>query len=171
MDKQRFLITGGSQGIGAALAGLACTQGHDVVFTGRNQDLIDRVAADTGARGIRADVSDGDDNQRVVDTCVDAMGGIDVLVNNAAFGYVGELGEIDMAKMKELFDTNVFGLVDIGNRVAPLLKAHKAARSSTSRRPPGSRGRRGRRSTAAASGRCAASPNAGRPSSDRTAFG
>ncbi len=126
MDKQRFLITGGSQGIGAALAGLACTQGHDVVFTGRNQDLIDRVAADTGARGIRADVSDGDDNQRVVDTCVDAMGGIDVLVNNAAFGYVGELGEIDMAKMKELFDTNVFGLVDIGNRVAPLLKAQQS---------------------------------------------
>lgn len=126
MDKQRFLITGGSQGIGAALTSLARERGHVVVFTGRNPALIDRVASETGAHGIQADVSAGDDNQRVVDACVERMGGIDVLVNNAAFGDLGELGEIDIAKMKELFDTNVFGLVDMGNRVAPLLKAQQS---------------------------------------------
>ena len=57
MDKQRFLITGGSQGIGAALVELARGDGHDVVFTGRNQELIDKVQSNTGAHGIRADVS------------------------------------------------------------------------------------------------------------------
>jgi len=122
MDKQRFLITGGSQGIGSALVRLAKTQGHDIVFTGRNQNLIDNVATKTGAIGIRADVSVGEDNQRAVDACVERFGGIDVLVNNAAFGYLAELGEIDMAQMKSLFDTNVFGLVDLANRVAPLMK-------------------------------------------------
>lgn len=126
MTKQRFLITGGSQGIGAALVGLAHDQGHDVVFTGRNQDLIDQVSGDTGTIGIRSDVSVAADNQCAVDTCVEAMGGIDVLVNNAAFGYLAELGDIDMMKMREVFDTNVFGLVDMGNRVTPLLKRQQS---------------------------------------------
>ena len=126
MDKHRFLITGGSQGIGAALAKLACEQGHDVVFTGRNQQVIDKVATDTGAHGIRADVAVAGDNQRSDDVAVEKMGGIDVLVNNAGFGYLAELGEIDMNKMRGLFDTNVFGLVDMGNRVAPLLKRQQS---------------------------------------------
>ncbi len=126
MKKQRFLITGGSQGIGEALVELACGEGHDVVFTGRNQELIDKVQSNTAAHGVRADVSDGDDNQRTVDTCLEVMGGIDVLINNAGFGYLGELGQIEMSKMKTLFDTNVFGLVDLGNRVAPLLKIQQS---------------------------------------------
>ena len=126
MEKQRFLITGGSQGIGAALVESARGAGHDVVFTGRNQELIDKVQSTTGAHGIRADVSNGDDNQRTVDACLEVMDGIDVLVNNAAFGYLGELGQIEISKMKALFDTNVFGLVDIGNRVVPLLKAQQS---------------------------------------------
>ena len=126
MEKQRFLITGGSQGIGAALVELTRGDGHDVVFTGRNQELINKVQSNTAAHGIQADVSNGDDNQRTVDTCLEVMGGIDVLVNNAAFGYLGELGQIEISKMKTLFDTNVFGLVDMGNRVVPLLKAQQS---------------------------------------------
>ena len=114
------------QGIGAALVELARGDGHDVVFTGRNQEWIDKVQSTTGAHGIRADVSNGDDNQRTVDACLEVMDGIDVLVNNAAFGYLGELGQIEISKMKALFDTNVFGLVDIGNRVVPLLKAQQS---------------------------------------------
>ena len=125
VDKQRFLITGGSQGIGAALVGLAREQGHDVVFTGRNQALIDKVAAETGAVGLRADVSVAADNQRTVDACVERMDGIDVLANNAAFGYLAEIGEVDMDRMRAVFDTNVFGLVDLTNRVVPLLKAQQ----------------------------------------------
>ena len=125
MDKQRFLITGASQGIGAALVSLARKQGHDVVFTGRDQRRIDKVAIESGAHGIRADVTRVEDNRRTVQTCVDRMGGIDVLVNNAGVGYLAELGEIDMDKMRALFDINVFGLVDLTNRVAPLLKAQE----------------------------------------------
>ncbi len=125
MDKQRFLITGASQGIGAALVSLARKQGHEVVFTGRDQGRIDSVAAESGAHGIRADVARADDNRRTVETCVDRMGGIDVLVNNAGIGYLAEVGEIDMDAMRSLFDINVFGLVDLTNRVAPLLKAQQ----------------------------------------------
>ena len=54
------------------------------------------------------------------------MGGIDVLVNNAGVGYLAEIGDIDMGRMRALFDINVFGLVDLTNRVAPLLKAQQS---------------------------------------------
>ena len=126
MDTRRFLITGGSQGIGAALVSLARAQGHEVVFTGRDQGRIDEVAAESGAHGLRADVTRADDNRRTVDAAVDRMGGIDVLVNNAGVGYLVEVGDVDMDRMRALFDINVFGLVDLTNRVVPLLKAQQA---------------------------------------------
>lgn len=123
MQTKRFLITGGSQGIGAAIVTLARRAGHDVVFTGRNEERIAQVAADTGAQGIRADVAVGADNARVVEACRERMGGLDVLVNNAAFGYLAEIGDLDVDAMRALFDTNVFGMVDVTNRVVPLMKA------------------------------------------------
>ena len=57
MEPHRFLVTGGSQGIGAAVVQQARRAGHMVLFTGRNQQLIDGVAGTTGAIGIRADVT------------------------------------------------------------------------------------------------------------------
>jgi 3-oxoacyl-[acyl-carrier protein] reductase len=125
MASRRFLITGGSQGIGAALVAAARQAGNAVVFTGRNQELIDKVAAQTDAHGLQADVSVGSDNVRTVEVCQERMGGLDVLVNNAAFGYPAPIGELDVEAMKTLFDTNVFGLVDLTNRVVPLLKAQE----------------------------------------------
>jgi len=122
----RFLVTGGSQGIGAAVVEAARQAGHDVVFTGRNDTFLKQVAAKTGAHAVRADVSIGDDNARTVDVCQERMGGLDVLVNNAAYGYWGEIGALDVEAMREMFDTNVFGLVDITNRIVPLMKAQKA---------------------------------------------
>lgn len=123
MQPSRFLVTGGSQGIGAAVVELARKAGHQVVFTGRNQELLDAVARKTGALALRADVSSSADNARTVEFCAEKMGGIDVLVNNAGYGYRAEIGELDVAAMKAVFDTNVFGLVDLTNRIVPAMKA------------------------------------------------
>jgi 3-oxoacyl-[acyl-carrier protein] reductase len=123
MQTSRFLVTGGSQGIGAAIVELARAAGHQVVFTGRNQALIESVAKNTGAVGLRADVAVGDDNARAVDLCRERMGGVDVLVNNAGYAYRAEIGAIDMSAMREMFDTNVFGMVDLTNRIVPLMKS------------------------------------------------
>ena len=122
MDQKRFLITGGSQGIGAALVALARKAGHAVVFTGRHDDTVGRVAGETGAFGLKADNSIGGDNERTVETCLQQMGGIDALVNNAASWYDAAIGELDLDAMRRLFDTNVFGMVDLTNRVVPLMK-------------------------------------------------
>ena len=123
MAASRFLVTGGSQGIGAAIVGLARKAGHQVLFTGRNDQLIDAVSRQTGAHGLRSDVSVPADNARTVDACMERMGGVDVLVNNAAFDYRAEIGALDVDKMKALFDTNVFGLVDLTNRIVPQMKS------------------------------------------------
>jgi 3-oxoacyl-[acyl-carrier protein] reductase len=123
MQPLRFLVTGGSQGIGAAIVEQARHAGHQVVFTGRNNELIDAMALKTGAAGLQADVSVPDENARTVDVCHQRMGGIDVLVNNAGYVYRGEIGALDVTRMKEMFDTNVFGLVDLTNRVVPAMKA------------------------------------------------
>jgi 3-oxoacyl-[acyl-carrier protein] reductase len=123
MQTRRFLVTGGSQGIGAALVQQARKAGHQVVFTGRNDAHIQATAKGTGAHGIRADIASDADNQRVVDESVAKMGGIDVLINNAGVGYNAEIGAMDVNAMRNLFATNVFGMVDLTNRVVPLMKA------------------------------------------------
>jgi 3-oxoacyl-[acyl-carrier protein] reductase len=123
MQTARFLVTGGSQGIGAAIVELACKAGHQVVFTGRDPQRLETMARKTGAFGLQADVSSGDDNGRTVNACIERMGGVDVLVNNAGYAYRAEIGALDVDRMKGMFDTNVFGLVDVTNRVVPMMKA------------------------------------------------
>jgi 3-oxoacyl-[acyl-carrier protein] reductase len=122
MTARRFLITGGSQGIGEALVERARKAGHQVVFTGRDQGRIAAVEKATGAHGIAADVANADDNARTVEFCQKQMGGVEVLINNAAYAYRGEIGSIDVDAMREMFEVNVFGLVDITNRVVGQMK-------------------------------------------------
>ena len=123
MNSLRFLVTGGSQGIGAAVVERAVDAGHQVVFTGRNPALLAATSQRTGAYGIHADVSVGDDNAKTVRACDERMGGVDVLVNNAAYAYRAEIGALDVGDMKEMFDTNIFGLVDLTNRLVPQMKS------------------------------------------------
>jgi len=119
MTIRRFLITGGSQGIGAALVAAARQEGHAVTFTGRSPARTDQVAQATGAHPVLADVGLPEDNARTVREALDRMGGIDVLVNNAGYAYRAEIGSVDLAAMRAMFDVNVFGLVDLTNRVVP----------------------------------------------------
>lgn len=122
MDEKRFLITGGSQGIGAALVSQARAAGHQVVFTGRHGDTVASVVDATGAFGVTADSSVDEENARTVETCAREMGGIDVLVNNAASWYDASIGDLDIDAVRRLFATNVFGMVDLTNRVVPLMR-------------------------------------------------
>jgi 3-oxoacyl-[acyl-carrier protein] reductase len=123
MEPRCILVTGGSQGIGEALVELARRAGHNVILTGRDAARVESVARRTGAHGLRADVSVPADNERTVAFCLERLGRVDVLVNNAGYAYRANIGEIDMAVMKAVFETNVFGLVDLTNRIVPGMKA------------------------------------------------
>jgi NAD(P)-dependent dehydrogenase (short-subunit alcohol dehydrogenase family) len=91
MEPRNFLVTGGSQGIGAAVVERARAAGHQVVFTGRDKGRIEDVARKSGAYGLVADVSRADDNARTVEYCLERIGVIDVLVNNAGYAYRAEI--------------------------------------------------------------------------------
>jgi 3-oxoacyl-[acyl-carrier protein] reductase len=123
MSTRRFLVTGGSQGIGEAVVEQARAAGHEVAFTGRDPGRVEAVSKKTGAYGIVADVASGDDNARTVAEALARLGSVDTVVNNAAYAYRGEIGALDVGAMRTMFETNVFGLVDLTNRVVPHLKS------------------------------------------------
>ena len=93
-DGKIALVTGGSKGIGLAIAHALAAAGASVVITGRDQAALDRAvksaAEGTNVRGVRADVQNHEDAARAVAEAVTAFGGLDILVNNAGVGGVGE---------------------------------------------------------------------------------
>lgn len=123
MVMKRMLITGGSHGIGEAIVRQARGRGYEVVFTGRNEERLNALAIDTRAHALRANIANPEDNARTLDFAQEKMGGIDILVNNAAYGYGAPIGEMDVGQMRKMFETNVFGLVDLTNRVVPVMKS------------------------------------------------
>ena len=121
----RWLITGCSTGIGREIARCALEAGHRVAVTARRvADVADFV--DTfGPRAIALplDVTDREAITSAVAACDEAFGGIDVLVNNAGYGYLSAVEEGDDAEVRRLFDTNYFGVVDTLKAVLPGMRA------------------------------------------------
>lgn len=108
-SKQRWLITGVSSGIGAALAGAALARGDDVVGTTRDDEALARFEAQAPGRaiGLRLDMADMARGE--ADGRLDEVGPIDILVNNAGQSLFGAFEETAVAEAKALFEVNVFG--------------------------------------------------------------
>ena len=107
------VVTGGSRGIGLAIAGAFLERGARVIITGRDQQNLDQVAArfSTGALlAVRADVGDADDARRAIDAAVERFGGIDVLVNNAGVGHFAHVAEMSVSDWRTIIDTNLSGV-------------------------------------------------------------
>ncbi|MGO4490632.1 oxidoreductase [Arthrobacter sp. 2YAF22_2] len=123
-----WLITGCSTGLGRALAQAVLARGHNAVVTARNVSTLQDIAAafpDT-ALALPLDVTDRDQISAAVQQARTRFGGVDVLVNNAGYGYRAAVEEADDADIRRLFDTNVFGAVDMIKAVLPDMRARKA---------------------------------------------
>jgi len=121
----RWLVTGCSTGIGREIARAALEAGHQVVVTSRKvADVADLADAypDT-AVAVALDVTDKAQIAEAVAAADAAFGGVDVLVNNAGYGYLSAVEEGDDAEVRALFDTNYFGTVDMTKAVLPQLRA------------------------------------------------
>jgi uncharacterized protein len=113
----RALVTGASGGIGAAIARELAARGVDLVITARRKDALDEVAAACRERGVRVDVVTGDlgrgETPWSLWNAATAGGAVDVLVNNAGFGYFRPFTAAEWARDAELLQLNIVSLVHL----------------------------------------------------------
>ena len=120
------LITGGSSGIGLAIAKTLVDAGARVAITGRNQSRLVEAAKAIGAHPIKADASSEDDVKRTYREFFDKFSHLDVLVNNAAFGERRSLVDMDRAKFDAILQTNVIGMMLMSREAAKHFVDRKA---------------------------------------------
>lgn len=123
-----WLITGCSTGLGRALATAVLEAGHDAVVTARDPQVLAELGDSfpETAAVVPLDVRDHDQVVEAVEVAKDRFGGIDVLVNNAGYGYRSALEEGDPAEVEQLFATNFFGAVDVMKQVLPGMRERGA---------------------------------------------
>jgi len=112
------LITGGSSGIGLAIARSLAGAGSRVAITGRDKERLSQAAKRIDALAVQADVSNEDDVKRTYREVLQKFGHLDVLVNSAGFGLRRPLVEMDRAKFDAVFQTNVTGTMLMGREAA-----------------------------------------------------
>ncbi|MER6208930.1 SDR family NAD(P)-dependent oxidoreductase, partial [Streptomyces sp. NPDC001642] len=103
LEDRAVLVNGGSQGVGAGVVRAAAGEGATVVFTGRRPEVGEKLAADTGALFVRADLADPAQARDSVVRTVEAHGRIDCLVNAAGLTSRGSL----LDTTPELFDQHM----------------------------------------------------------------
>ena len=87
------VVTGASRGIGLATAQRLCAEGARVLFVARSADAVQRAADGCGGEWLAVDVTAPDAADRVIATCAEQLGGIDVLVNNPGTSFARPLGQ------------------------------------------------------------------------------
>ena len=112
------LVTGGSSGIGLAIAKALADAGSRVAITGRDRGRLSDAAKTTGAHAISADVGNEDDVKRTYGEFFDTFGHLDILVNSAGFGVRRQLVDMDLAKFEAIIRTNVTGTMLMSREAA-----------------------------------------------------
>ena len=123
----RILITGGSSGIGKAVALEMAKNKHSFYLTGRNEERLQKVCEELQAFGCDAyygvgNVGDENDVNSLLEDCEQKLGRIDVIFANAGVGYFGNLEDLTVKQYDEQFNTNVRGVFLWLNKVLPLMK-------------------------------------------------
>lgn len=127
-DTPIWFITGCSSGLGRAIATAVLQRGWRAVVTARDPGTVaDIVAGHEGrALALALDVTDRGQIAQAVKQAETVFGVIDVLVNNAGYGYLAAVEEGEDHEVRALFDTNVFGLIDVTRAVLPGMRARRS---------------------------------------------
>jgi NAD(P)-dependent dehydrogenase (short-subunit alcohol dehydrogenase family) len=124
-----WLVTGASRGLGAQIAQEALDAGHCVIATARRPEEVRArfAAADPGQLTPAAlDVTDAAAALAVAKIAEERFGGVDVLVNNAGRGLLGAVEEVSDSEARAVYDTNVFGLMNVLRAVLPGMRARRS---------------------------------------------
>lgn len=122
MDRKRILITGATSGIGEATFKHAVRNGHTVFITGRNEEILKKLAEENpGTLYLKTDVTNVDDVQKLSIEVTDKIGGIDVLLNNAGIGIFDKLIDSDLDDWHKMVDVNIKGVLNMLHYFLPML--------------------------------------------------
>ncbi|KVA13252.1 oxidoreductase [Burkholderia ubonensis] len=125
--KRVWFITGASRGIGALIAEAALADGNAVVAAGRNvRAIVERLGDSVALLPVELDVTDEAQAKAAVRAAVEKFGRVDVLVNNAGFGLLGAVEESADKDVRRMYDTNVFGLLNVTRAVLPTMRANRS---------------------------------------------
>jgi NAD(P)-dependent dehydrogenase (short-subunit alcohol dehydrogenase family) len=122
--KNIWFITGSSRGFGRALTEAVLEAGHSVAATARRPEQLDDLVARYGSqiRPVKLDVTSPADAEKAVASAIEAFGGIDVLVNNAGYGFSGAFEEMTPNEFSRQIDTNFWGVVHVTRAALPVLR-------------------------------------------------
>jgi NAD(P)-dependent dehydrogenase (short-subunit alcohol dehydrogenase family) len=124
------IVTGGSKGIGLAIARAFVGRGMQVTITARRDADLRRAASALGGgsnvHAIAADVREPADAQRIVDETVRQFGGLDVLVNNAGIGRFATVADMSVADWRDVIETNLSGVFHCTHAALPALRRRGA---------------------------------------------
>ena len=127
-SKPVWFITGCSTGFGRELSLILLKRGYRVVATARDKSKVEDIVAGNPKNGLALALDV--DKQGQIDAAVKAaearFGRIDVLVNNAGYGYLAAVEEGDDADIRAMFETNFFGLAAVTRAVLPIMRAQKS---------------------------------------------
>jgi NAD(P)-dependent dehydrogenase (short-subunit alcohol dehydrogenase family) len=127
------LVTGGSRGIGRAIARALVHEGANVVVTGRGDAGLSAARRDIEGAGpgsvetLRADVRNYEEMKRAVDAAVARFGGLDFLINNAGIGIFANVSDMSPSQWAEVIDTNLTGVFNASHAAIPHLRRREAA--------------------------------------------
>ena len=126
-QKKVVLVTGASSGIGFDAAQDLAACGHKVYAGARRTELMEPLKAN-GIEVMRLDVTDEQSMQTCVDEVLRREGRIDVLVNNAGYGYFGAVENVAMEEARRQLEVNVFGLARMCQLVLPTMRKQGSGR-------------------------------------------
>src|SRR4051794_16454153 len=140
LDDKVCVVTGATRGVGLEVARRLCDEGARVLFVGRDVDTLEEVSAGCGGDYLAADITDPDVDERIIATCAEQMGGIDVLVNNAGTSFARPLDELTDADWQGLWELHVLAPMRLMRAAAPRMAERGGGRivnvcSSAGKRP------------------------------------
>src|SRR3954454_12478165 len=116
------LVTGGSSGIGLAIARVLREEGFELTLASRTAEKVERAAAELDATAVAANVAEEEDCKRVVAAHSERFGSLDVLVNSAGVGIGEPLDSVTTKFVDRQLAINVRGLLLVTREALPLLK-------------------------------------------------